>query len=386
MSKSEIVFNNETRILALSADFAGSAGAVFGVSSWTELWGYRYENHVRLWEELTPVPNRHSLRIVDSYAGFSGDAPVLEPLWTRALAGERISDEWPIFSSGKLWALIDDGPEAQARYWLGDPATRAPYYAEQRQSLRPGTFARLHENRWQTGEEAFLTREDWDACVLDSLRPLQPHDKEPETLFVGVDAATKHDCAAVVAVVREGSRIRLVNHRIWTPKKNDPLNLERTIEAYLLELNERYRIRVFCDPYQMISSVQRLEDAGVNIAEYPQTPDRLTDMGQTLWELIKEKHLAMYPDPELRKHALNAIALETSRGWRIAKDKSSKKIDGVIALAIACVNAVRKYAPKGYVISAPRYSSDRVFRTGDLEFRGEIVERLHLIDKDPKGR
>lgn len=81
VSKDEIVFSETgSKVAALPADFAGAAGAIFGVSSWTELWAFRHEDHVRLWEELTPVPNRRSLRLVDSYAGFTGDSPILEPM------------------------------------------------------------------------------------------------------------------------------------------------------------------------------------------------------------------------------------------------------------------------------------------------------------------
>ena len=173
IAKTAIIFpETGTRIVAIAADFAGAAGAVFGISSWTELWAFRHEGHVRLWEELTPIPERRSLRIVDSYAGFSGDSPILEPMWQRALAGERLDDELPIFATGRLWALIDQGEEAQERAWRGDPAGAVEYYAEQRATLRPGTYARLHLNKWQSGEEAFVTAEDWDACTNPELRPL----------------------------------------------------------------------------------------------------------------------------------------------------------------------------------------------------------------------
>jgi hypothetical protein len=108
-----------SRVVALPADFAGAAGATFGITSWTEAWAYRYESAVRLWEELTPIPNRRSLRIVDSYAGFTGDAPVLEPLWQRALGGQRLDDELPIYATGRLWAFLDQGEEAQRRACVG---------------------------------------------------------------------------------------------------------------------------------------------------------------------------------------------------------------------------------------------------------------------------
>ncbi len=195
-----IVFENGTRIIALASDFAGSAGARFGITLWTEVWAFRHEGHIRLWEELTPIPNRRSLRIVDSYAGFDGDAPVLEPLWRRAMAGERLDDELPIFANGRLWAYIDQGDEARARAWLGDPAEMDSYYAEQAASLRSGTFARLHSNQWQSGEEAFVTAEGYDACVVPGLLPAPADPRVP--VFVGADAATRRDCAAVVAVAR----------------------------------------------------------------------------------------------------------------------------------------------------------------------------------------
>ena len=36
-----------------------------------------------------------------------------------------------------------------------------------------------------------------------------------------------------------------------------------------------------------------------------------------------------------------SVALETSRGWRIAKEKQSPKIDGVVALAQAALGAMK---------------------------------------------
>ncbi len=343
ISKGEIRFaETGTRIVAIPADFAGAAGAVFGISSWTETWAFRHEGHVRLWEELTPIPNRRSLRIVDSYAGFTGDSPVLEPMWNRALAGERLDGHLPIFANGRLWAYIDQGEEAQTRAWRGTPEEAEDYYAEQRASLRPGTFARLHLNQWQSGESAFVTAEAWDRCVIPDMRPLVPGARDL-VLSVGVDAATKHDCAAVVAVARDGERVILARHKIWTPRKGDPIDLEETVERYLLELAEDFTLgEVRFDPYQFQRSAQTLKKRGVPVIEYPQTTDRLTASGQALFDLVHEGRLAMYPDAELRAHALNAVAIETARGWRLSKEKASRKIDGAVALSFAVLGALRE--------------------------------------------
>jgi hypothetical protein len=343
LSATEILFpETGTRIVALPADFAGASGAIFGVSSWTELWAFRYEAHARLWEEMTPIPNRRSLRIVDSYAGFTGDSPILEPLWARALAGQGLDAELPILASGKLWAYIDTGEEAQRRGWLGDPSEMQAYYEEQAESLRPGTYARLHLNAWQSGEEAFVTSEDWEACVERSARPLTPEQASGLRLSVGVDAATKADCAAVVAVARQDDgRLRVVRHRIWTPKRGQPLDLEETIVKFVLELRRDYQVAaVLFDPYGMQVPEVMLRRSGLRMVEFPQTQSNQTRAGDNLWHLIRERRLAAYPDKELRQHVLNAVAVETGRGWRLAKEKASRKIDGVVALSMASVDAV----------------------------------------------
>ena len=56
-------------------------------------------------------------------------------------------------------------------------------------------------------------------------------------------------------------------------------------------------------------------------------------MGQTLFDLLTGLNLEVYPSDELRQQALSTVAVENPRGWRIAKEKASKKIDAIVALA-----------------------------------------------------
>src|SRR4029077_19051577 len=49
-----------------------------------------------------------------------------------------------------------------------------------------------------------------------------------------------------------------------------------------------------------------------------------------------------YPDPDVRLAISRAVAVETSRGWRIAKEKQVHKIDVVVALAMAAHAAVSR--------------------------------------------
>jgi len=65
-------------------------------------------------------------------------------------------------------------------------------------------------------------------------------------------------------------------------------------------------------------------------------------MGQTLFDLLNGQKLLLYHAEDLRRQAMNTVAIESPRGWRIAKEKSSKKIDAISALATACCAAIER--------------------------------------------
>jgi hypothetical protein len=85
-----------------------------------------------------------------------------------------------------------------------------------------------------------------------------------------------------------------------------------------------------------------LQREGVRIEEFPQTSANLTAASQNLFELISGRNLVVYPDAAMRLAVSRAVAVETSRGWRISKEKQSHKIDVVVALAMACHAAVSR--------------------------------------------
>jgi hypothetical protein len=68
----------------------------------------------------------------------------------------------------------------------------------------------------------------------------------------------------------------------------------------------------------------------------------LTSASQNLFELIKAQNIVAYRDKDLRLAVQRSVAVENPRGWRIAKEKVSHKIDVVVALAQAALAAVQK--------------------------------------------
>jgi hypothetical protein len=63
-------------------------------------------------------------------------------------------------------------------------------------------------------------------------------------------------------------------------------------------------------------------------------------MGQVLFDLLNERNLRLCAADDLRKQAMSSVGIETAHGTRIGKEKTSKKIDAIVALAMACVSAI----------------------------------------------
>jgi hypothetical protein len=66
--------------------------------------------------------------------------------------------------------------------------------------------------------------------------------------------------------------------------------------------------------------------------------------------LIKGRGIVVYPDDAIRLAVSRAVAVENPRGWRIAKEKASHKIDVVVALAMAALAAVEQGQRAGLVL------------------------------------
>lgn len=133
----------------------------------------------------------------------------------------------------------------------------------------------------------------------------------------------------------------LARHRVWQPSPHETLDIDGTIGDFLRELQRSYQLgEVRYDPYQLHDLSTRLRSNGLRMVEYPQSVPNLTAMGQNLFELIKGGNLILYPDEFMRTCASHAVAIQSSRGWKIAKEKTSYKIDVIVALAMAALAAL----------------------------------------------
>jgi phage terminase large subunit-like protein len=339
--KSELEFTlTGSKLTALAADAAGNAGANHLTASHTEAWGILYEAGIRAWEELTPPPGRTyglpALRIADSYAGFTGESKTWHKLIDRGLAGKHLPGGWPVFKAGGLLLFHMEGEEAQERCFRGSETERLDYYQEQSESLRPNAYTRMHFNQRTSGESAFVTEEQWQACYNPDIHPLYPGEKVK--LALGADASTTHDFTSLVGM--NGGDVRLV--KVWKPKSvagirfgKPTVDLEATIGQEVLNMHKAGQVLcVVYDPWQMAAVARSWEKAGIRCVEMPQTAQRV-EADTALFNAIISGQVQHFKSQDLDEAVRNAIIIETPRGIRLAKEKASRKIDPLVALSMA---------------------------------------------------
>jgi len=329
--KSQITCNTTFATITVLPCNKTAAGLNPDLVIFDELWQFTNTEAKRAIDEMTNVPEgiKHNLILVVTYAGFDSDEDT--HLWRWYQQGIQ-QQEGKIEKDPKFYFLWRTNYE-------GIPWVTQQYLDLQRRRLRLNSYLRFHENQWTSSEEAFIDAITVESCTSKEHQRGQDYN---HCVCAGLDIGVKHDCSALAIVgIKDRRKLCIVDHAVFKPVEGSTLNLERTIETQLEDWSEKYDIQaIYYDPYQAARSAQILTEAGLPMQEYPQTVSNLVAMAEGLQGLLKSGSLIMYPDDEIRRHLLSAAVKESSRGWRLVKQKQSKKIDLAVALAMACQAAI----------------------------------------------
>lgn len=353
LTQYRVELNNGSFIQVLAQSFKSVAGSRHSLTLWDELWGATSEFDRRVWDEMTQIPTvNNSLRFISTYAGFENESDLLWEMYIRGVDKDEHPDgkatrvagleDLPCWENGNLFT-----------YWTHEPTMpwqTEKYLDEQLLSERPSAYIRLHTNNWVTSQEEFIPISWFDhasKAYVGSANIWGDHPFRNWPITIGIDAGIKRDSTALVGVGYDSHRgkVGIVFHYVWTPSKEDQVDLEATVVKELLYLYNKYKVvSIVCDPTHLMQSILELKRKGLPIREFTQSANNMTAASQALYELLKNKNLESYPDDVLRRHIQMAVALTTSRGFRIVKDKNRvsqrHQIDAAIALAMACYEAV----------------------------------------------
>jgi phage terminase large subunit-like protein len=223
------------------------------------------------------------------------------------------------------WAVGDQiVPTAKAAK-VANPASwiTVGALAEQRDAVPDGAWRRYHCNQWTAAEGSWLPAGAWQACVGE------PALADGEDVWVGVDLGGETSSTAVCWIN--------AHHHVgcWIGHGDSAILQARDLVE---DLAGRYHLReVAFDPWRAGQLAQELQERGVRVSAFPQTDARMIPASQRLYQAVVERELVLPPDQELARHASDAVAKHSRRGWRLDSPHARKliNIDGVVALAMA---------------------------------------------------
>lgn len=226
-------------------------------------------------------------------------------------------------------------------------------------------FKRLHLNVWTEGAGSWLDIEAWD----ENGHEVDPDELVGRECYGGLDLSTTTDITAFVKVfppVDDGEPWKVLA-RFWVPAENitkraktdrvpydvwrdqgfieaTPGNVVdyRAIEAGIVADAETFDLReVAYDRFNSSQLVTELLDEGVVMVPFGQGFVSMAAPTRELEKLVIACLLAHGGNPVLRWMASNVVVVEDPAGnMKPAKNKSSEKIDGIVALIMAIGRAI----------------------------------------------
>ncbi len=339
----KITLPNHSTIEAVPIDPEGEAGGGDDLVIYSELWGWKSKAEERMWTEstLSPLKMGQSMRWIDTYAGFTGESPILERLYDQGVRnGQVVNADYEMYANGRLFVLWNTKPRL--------PWQSQEYYEQESTSLADNEFRRVHRNEFVSSTDSFTQPEWWKACK-GTLPEVDPNDP----LILVMDAAISGDCFGILGVSRHDGKTvpRLIKK--WTPPPGGKIEYEPPStgdpndiaypSGYVRYLVEKHNvIEVAYDPYQLHSLATKLsQDLVCYFRPFNQQTERLVADKQ-LQDAIKNREVLHDGDTDLTEHVLNGAAkTEGDKSIRIVKKSDSKKIDLLVCLSMGHHEAVR---------------------------------------------
>ena len=242
------------------------------------------------------------------------------------------------------WSIPDaadvDDPEV---WWEHMPALgraiQPEAVAHARQSMSDSEFRRSFCNQWVALDEAWLPPGTWGACME------RRHIPDAAEVVLGFDGSFNNDSTALV-VVECGEVPHVDVAACWEKPQwaDDSWRVPiLDVEDAIRQACRRWQVReIVCDPFRWARTYQVLEDDGLPVTEFPQSPSRMVPATQRFYEAVVNRVVTHSGDERLARHIGNCVIKNDSRGSRLAKDtrNSPRKID----LAVAAVMALDRAA------------------------------------------
>jgi phage terminase large subunit-like protein len=233
---------------------------------------------------------------------------------------------------------------------------------------RINDFRRFRLCQWTQAESRFLNISDWDATA----GLLKEDELERRPCYAGLDLSSNIDITALVLVfpmedgtfrvvprfwipednMRERSKKDRVPYEVWvrngfiTATPGNVIDYE-WIKDEVRKLAKRYRLKeIAYDRFGATQLAQDFINDGLEVIPFGQGMVSMSGPTKELEKLVLSRQLVHGGNPVLRWMADNlVVTMDAAGNIKPAKDKSTEKIDGMVALIMGLDRAIRN-APK----------------------------------------
>jgi phage terminase large subunit-like protein len=195
----------------------------------------------------------------------------------------------------------------------------------------PHEWIRYYANRWvDVPEDSWLKDRPgaWSACE----GTWEPDPGNP--FVIAVDMALRHDSVAVDRIELLPDGRTAVSTRIWTAAPDAPIDhLDVFGHVRQIAVGPGFRGVVY-DPRFFEVPARLLEDSGILVIQFDQTPQRMAPACGLAYELIVNSKVVHDGDPQLARHVKSAAKREQDRGFTLSKGRSKGHIDAAVAMCM----------------------------------------------------
>lgn len=232
---------------------------------------------------------------------------------------------------------------------------------------KENTFKRLYLNIWTEQASRWLPMDTWRRCVGPERGPAWVRSMAGKPLFVGIDLSSTTDLTAMVGVFPVAGGYFDVIARFWIPVKQVQVKekvdgvpysvwitqgfIETTeggavdqtaIEKAAIEWGEMYDVKELAvDRWEASRLISNLEQEGMKPFAHGMGYGSMSIPSKALETVLINEKIRHGGHPVLEWMAGNvAITTDPAGNIKPAKDKSTGRIDGVVALVMALGRAM----------------------------------------------
>ena len=368
--QARIVFADAKKIIEASEELSGLTklykdviefpkfGSVYRVLSAEAYSKEGLNPHFVLFDELHAQPSRELFDVMSLAMGARGDLATLVAITTAGVKADSSGQDSIAYSQYQYGVKVasgeiddptffmawweSDGDHRERSTWAGANPGLADLLAvsdfESAVKRTPESeFRTKRTNQWVSSSAAWIPAGVWPERASEFV----VGDRE---VILGFDGSFSGDCTAIVGatVADDDGLVDVFLVKAWEKDRQrdgddwrvDVAEVEATIMQACAGMNVR---EVVCDPFRWQRSMQALQDRGVPIVEFPQSPSRMIKACAKFFDGVTGGWISHDGNPLLERHVSNTVVKDSPAGPHIKKEKpnSPRKIDAAVAAVMA---------------------------------------------------